>query len=95
MIRSIAILKLKAGVRPELVDPLIDAMRRLQISGMTGMKTYRDAGLRAGNCDLVFICDLEDEEAYDRFDSDAEHNRIRAELAAPLAERLERIQVRL
>jgi Stress responsive A/B Barrel Domain len=95
MIRNIVMVKLKAGVRPETLDAFTDAMLRLQVPGMTGLTTYRDAGLRDGNCDVVVICDLENEEAYSRYDSDSEHNRIRRELAAPIAERLERIQVRL
>jgi hypothetical protein len=95
VIKSIVVLKLKTGVRPGSVDELVGALGKLQISGMTALHMYRDAGLRAGNCDVAIIADLEDEEAYSRYDTDVEHSRIRRELAAPIAERIERIQVRL
>jgi hypothetical protein len=95
MIRNFAILKLRSDVRPDQVDVLIEAMRRLRVIGMSGLIVHRDASLRPGNCDVLIVCDLEDEEAYRRYDSDEEHNRIRRELLAPITERAERIQVRL
>ena len=95
MIRNFAILKLRSDVRPDQVDVLIEAMRRLRVIGMSGLIVHRDASLRPGNCDVLVVCDLEDEEAYRRYDSDEEHTRIRRELLAPITERAERIQVRL
>jgi Stress responsive A/B Barrel Domain len=95
MIRHVAMFKLKSDVRPEQVDALFAAMRRLRIKGMSSLTMDRDAGLRPDNYDVLFMCDLEDEVAYGRYDTDEEHNRIRRELAAPITERAERIQIRL
>jgi Stress responsive A/B Barrel Domain len=95
MIRNFAILKLRSEIRPDQIDALVEAMRRLEVKGMSGLVVHRDAALRPGNCDVLVVCDLEDDEAYRRYDSDEEHNRIRRELVAPITERAERIQVRL
>jgi SpoVK/Ycf46/Vps4 family AAA+-type ATPase len=62
MIRNFAILKLRPDVRPDQVDVLIEAMRRLRVIGMSGLIVHRDAALRPGNCDVLVVCDLEDEE---------------------------------
>jgi hypothetical protein len=95
MIRNFAILKLKSDARPDQVDALVAAMQHLRVKGMSGLIVHRDAALRPGNSDVLVVCDLEDEEAYRRYDTDEEHNRIRRELAAPITERAERMQVRL
>ncbi|HXC79671.1 MAG TPA: Dabb family protein [Candidatus Acidoferrum sp.] len=94
MIRNFAILKLRSDVRPDQIDELFEALGRLRVNGMSGLIVHRDAALRPGNCDVLVVSDLEDEEAYRRYDSDEEHNRIRRELVAPITERAERIQVR-
>src|SRR5579875_3927865 len=54
-----------------------------------------DAGLRDGNMDVAIVGDFEDEDAYRAYDADPEHNRIRRELLAPIAERVERCQYRI
>ena len=95
MIRNFALLKLRSDVPPDQVDSMFEAMRRLSVKGMSGLIVHRDAALRPGNCDVLVVCDLEDEEAYQRYDSDEEHNRIRRELVAPMTERVERIQIRM
>ena len=43
----------------------------------------------------MLTVDLDDEQAYRIYDADAEHNRIRAEMFAPISERIERIQFAL
>ena len=45
--------------------------------------------------DFVIVVDLEDEAAYRIYDEDAEHNRIRRDLVAPITERVERLQYRM
>ena len=62
---------------------------------MAHLSVGTDAGLREGNLDLVIVVDLDDEAAYKAYDEDAEHNRIRRDLVAPIAERVERIQYRV
>ena len=46
-----------------------------------------DAGLREGNASYAITVDLADEQAYRVYDRDPEHNRIRAEMFAPITER--------
>lgn len=95
MIRNIALIKLKADSSDEHVQALIDAVSRLKIPGMRSLSVARDAGLREGNAQLAIFGDFDDEAAYQAYDADPEHNRIRRELLAPLVERVERCQIRL
>ena len=94
MIRNIALIKLKAGSDEGHIKALIDAVSKLRTPGMQSQSVQRDAGLREGNADLAVIGDFDDESAYQVYDADPEHNRIRRELMAPLAERAERCQIR-
>jgi hypothetical protein len=57
------------------------------------MKVGVDAGLREGNWDYTITADFADVEAYRAYDLDDEHNRIRRELFAPIAEDTVRIQI--
>ncbi len=43
----------------------------------------------------MITVDLPDEQSYRTYDADAEHNRIRADLFAPISSSIERIQFRL
>ena len=95
MIRNVVLVKLKPGIDPAEVERFTDAMLSLQMPGLVNLTCGRDAGLREGNMDVALIADLEDEEAYRAYDEDPEHNRIRRELVAPIAERTERCQYRL
>jgi hypothetical protein len=65
MIRNFAILKLRSDARPDQVDALVAAMQHVSVKGMSGLIVHRDAALRPGNCDVLVVCDLEDEEACD------------------------------
>jgi hypothetical protein len=47
------------------------------------------------NATFAVTVDLPDEAAYRAYDLDAEHNRVRAELFAPIRERVDRIQFRI
>jgi Stress responsive A/B Barrel Domain len=95
MIRNVVVLKARAGTRPEQLERIADAMLGLQVPGIVNISAGADAGLREGNLDLAVVVDLEDEEAYRAYDADPEHNRIRRELVAPVAERVERVQYRV
>jgi hypothetical protein len=95
VIRNVVMVKLKPGTAPEQVERLINELQGMQIPGMAHLSVGTDAGLREGNLDLVIVVDLDDEAAYRAYDEDAEHNRIRRDLVAPIAERVERIQYRV
>lgn len=95
MIRNIAMVKLKPDTPPDKVERLITELQGMQIPGMAHVSIGTDAGLREGNHDLVIVVDLDDEAAYQVYDEDPEHNRIRRDLVAPIAERVERIQYRI
>jgi hypothetical protein len=45
--------------------------------------------------DLAIVCDFTDADAFRAYDADGEHNRIRADLIAPLTTRVERSQFEL
>jgi hypothetical protein len=55
----------------------------------------QDLGLRPGGASYALTVDFPDEESYRIYDRDAEHNRIRAEMFAPISESIERVQFRL
>ena len=95
MIRNVAMVKLKPDTPPDKVERLITELQGMQVPGMAHLSVGTDAGLREGNLDLVIVVDLDDEAAYHAYDDDPEHNRIRRDLVAPIAERVERIQYRV
>jgi len=95
VIRNVVMVKLKPGTAPDQVERLINELQGMQVPGMAHLSVGTDAGLREGNLDLVIVVDLDDEAAYKAYDEDAEHNRIRRDLVAPIAERVERIQYRV
>jgi hypothetical protein len=92
MIRHVALFRLRGGVDPDMVVAFVEAIRKVHVDGLRRLEVGPDLGLRDGNCDLAVVCDLDDRDAYLRFDSDQEHVRVRKELAAPIAETIERIQ---
>lgn len=71
------------------------ALRGVSTGGMLALTVGRDAGLREGNAELDIVADFADEAAYRTYDEDAEHNRIRRELLAPILDRAERCQFRV
>ncbi|MEA2640914.1 MAG: hypothetical protein QOF51_2308 [Chloroflexota bacterium] len=74
---------------------MIGAMKGLRVPGLIQLTIGRDLGLRAGNANVAIVSDLTDEAAYLAYDADAEHNRVRRELVAPIVERIERCQFEL
>lgn len=96
MIRNVVVGRLKDGVDPSEIEPGLQALRELRVEGVDlDMRTGLDLGLREGNAHYVITADLADEDAYRTYDADPEHNRIRAELFAPISASIERIQFRL
>lgn len=95
MIRNVVVTKVKPGTTPDQVERAVNALLALQIPGVINISCGADAGLREGNADMAVVVDLEDEEAYRAYDADPEHNRIRREIIAPIAERVDRVQFRV
>jgi len=95
MLRNVVIAHLKDGTSDQAVEALMSALKGLKIPGLVEMTIGRDLGLREGNAGIAIVSDLADEAAYAAYDADPEHNRIRRELVAPIAERVERCQFRL
>ena len=93
MIRNVVVGRVHAGTSREDVERALAAIRALRVDGVAyELVAGRDVGLRDGNASYAITVDLADEEAYRAYDADAEHNRIRRELFAPISERIERVQ---
>jgi hypothetical protein len=92
VIRNITLLKARSGHDRARMEEILTELRTMRIPGLTRIWVGSDRGLREGNWDYGIVADLEDEDAYRRYDADAEHNRIRAELL-PLIEQLARCQI--
>ena len=85
-----------AGHGLEDVERALQALRDLRVEGLQlRLVAGHDLGLRPGNATYAITVDLPDEDAYRGCDRDAEHNRIRAELFAPISEAIERVQFQL
>lgn len=63
----------------------VEAMRRLpeDVGGMTELTVAEDAGLSAGNADVILIADFPDVEAYRRYAQDPVHQALIAEHIRP------------
>jgi hypothetical protein len=92
MIRNITLVRGRSGHDRARMEEILGQLCAMRIPGMTGIWAGSDLGLREGNWDYGIVADLEDAEAYRRYDADAEHNRIRGELA-PLVEQIARSQI--
>lgn len=96
MIRNVVMGRLRSGVSAAEIEPGLQALRDLTVEGVEfTLVAGVDAGLRDGNAGYALTCDFADEDAYRVYDADAEHNRIRREMIAPLSESVERVQFHL
>lgn len=95
MIRHIVLLRLNAAATAERVAQIQSELAALDCPGRMTFTMGLDLGLRPGNMDLGIVADFESQEAFAAYDIDPEHDRIRRELIAPVAERLERCQFQL
>jgi hypothetical protein len=94
VIRNIVLVRLKAGQDPVAVAEIQDALRNLNCPGTLSYTIGDDLGLREGNWSFAIVADFTDTAAYQAYDLDAEHNRVRARLA-PLTEQIARLQFEL
>lgn len=96
MIRNVVIGRVKEGVKLADVEKGLQALRDLRVNGVE-IRLFAgvDLGLRPGNADFMISVDLDDEEAYRKYDEDTEHNRVRREIFGPLCSSIERVQIRV
>jgi hypothetical protein len=92
VIRNVVVGRLHPGVALEAIRPGLDAVLALDPHGLVSCRLGTDLGLRDGSWDYAITSDFVDEAAYRAYDEDAEHNRIRRELIAPLSAQIARVQ---
>lgn len=92
MIRHIVAFRLNAQATPERVEHIRAELAGLDCPGRVAFTMGRDLGLRPGNLDLAIVADFVDTDAFVAYDTDAEHDRVRRDLIAPVVERTERCQ---
>ncbi len=92
MIRNIVVGRLKDGVDPADVRRALAAIVSLEPVGLLDVRVGLDARLREESWDFAITSDFVDVAAYQAYDAEAEHNRIRREMFAPLAEQIVRVQ---
>lgn len=90
MLRHILLIRLKPDATDEQVDAFARAIGSLPFPGRENVVVGRDIGVRPGNMDLAVSNDFPDEATYRAWGADPDHARVRAELLAPIAERIER-----
>lgn len=96
MIRNVVVGRLRDGVSPDAIEPALQALRDLRVDGVAfTLVAGVDLGLRDGSASYALTGDFVDEDAYRAYDADAEHNRIRREMFAPISASIERVQFRL
>jgi hypothetical protein len=79
-------------IDPALIDEPLAGIVALEIPGTVVVRVGRDAGLRSGNWDYAITSDVEDEDAYRRYDQDESHNRLRRDAFEPLSVEIARLQ---
>lgn len=92
MIRNIVVGKLKVGVDPADVQRALAAIVALEPTGLLDVRVGLDAQLREESWDFAITSDFVDAAAYQAYDLETEHNRIRRQMFAPLAEQIVRVQ---
>lgn len=94
MIRSVVLVKLKAGHDASEVAELQDCVRNLDRPGALSYAIGNDLGLREGTWSFAIVADFKDAASYRTYDQDPEHNRLRARLA-PMTEQIAMAQFEL
>jgi Stress responsive A/B Barrel Domain len=92
MIRNVIAIKFKSGTTSAQADALVTAMPDFRSDGLLRLECGLDLGLRDGNWDFALTADFTDRDAYQRYDQDPEHQRIRREIAAAIIESAVRVQ---
>ena len=93
MIRNVVVGRLKPGVDLAAVEPALAAIAALRPEGLLDCRLGTDLRLREQSWDFAITSDFVDEAAYRAYDAEAEHNRIRSELFAPVCQEIVRVQL--
>ncbi|MBV9805136.1 MAG: Dabb family protein [Solirubrobacterales bacterium] len=91
MVRNVVMVELTEEADPEAIAALQEKFRALDCPGTLSYTVGSDLGLRDGTWSFAIVADFVDVDAYRGYDADAQHNRLRAELA-PWAQRIARVQ---
>jgi hypothetical protein len=91
VIRNVVLVKLRDDADLAEVAAIQDGFRAMRCPGTVSYTLGDDLGLREGGWSFAIVADFTDEAAYRGYDLDAEHNRLRGELAAH-AEQVARVQ---
>ena len=67
----------------------------LKVPGMLAMNVGCDLGLRAGGWSFAITNDWQDADAYQAYDADDEHNRLRREIFAKICQDIARVQIEI
>lgn len=94
MIRNVVMVRLHPDADLARVAELQAGFRELDCPGTLAYTVGDDCGLREGNWSWAIVADFTDAAAYRGYDLDAEHNRLRDELA-PHAAQYARVQFEL
>ena len=84
--RHIVLLTLADDAPPGRVDEIVNALRRLPaaIPELRGYVVGVDAGLSPGNASIAVVADTDDQAGWERYRDHPEHQRVIAELIAPV-----------
>jgi hypothetical protein len=83
MIRHVGIIRFNQGTSQEDIEAFAAAFMALEIEGMVARSAEPGIGLRGDkDADFVVLADFEDEAAFRRYDTDPDHEELRAGLAA-------------
>lgn len=94
MIRNVVVGRLHPESDPAALHAALAAIDALTPVGLIDKRIGPDLRLREGSWDFAITSDFADEQAYRAYDGDAEHNRIRREMFAPLCAEIVRVQFR-
>ncbi len=95
MIRSIVLVRVKEGVTAEQVEEAGHTLTSWAYPDRIGFLFAKDLQLKPDAMTFAVVSDFDDIEAYMRYDTDEEHNRIRAKVIRPLAADSARVVVEI
>jgi hypothetical protein len=99
MIRNVVMGRLRPAGDPAqaaadaaLLQEGLAAIAALKFPGLLAMDVGTDLGLRAGGWSFAITNDWQDADAYQVYDLDEEHNRLRREVFALVCQEIARVQ---
>lgn len=93
--RHVALFRWRPGTAAEQIDPVTPALEALAAT-LDGLRSYAcgpGLGLSETSYDYGVVAEFDDRTAWDAYMANAEHDRIRAELIAPIVAERASIQL--